>query len=283
MRCFPIALALAALAVPSLAETAEPAPTDFSQCESHYAAIGLPRMKTDGTEFGPIALCRKGYAVAFNYETRTPDWVIEHLPEAWLTGKAKRTKFTTDTDANAALKDSSATNKDYTGTNFDRGHQAPAADFKSSQPMTDQSFLFTNMAPQVGVGFNRNIWKDLETDVRSWIACGGRKELYVVTGPVYAEDSDKWIPKGNPRVRVPDAYFKVIYDPAQKRALGMLLPNKKLDAADLPGYTVPIAEIEKQTGIVFFPALTKRQQNLLKKSRGALWGSDSSCSKDVGE
>lgn len=249
---------------------------DYSKCEGAYAAVGLPQMKNDGSESGPIALCRKGYAVAFNPDTRSPDWVIEHVQRAWLSGPAKRSnKFTEDTSIEAGL---SATNKDYTGQGYDRGHQAPAGDFKSSQAMTDESFLFTNMSPQVGIGFNRNIWKDLETDIRSWVQCGGRSELYVVTGPVYNDGAtEHWIPKGNKRLRVPDAFFKVIYDPAQGRALGMLLPNKKLDTANLPKYAVPIATIEQQTGIKFFTALSKRQQNLLKKSQGTLWGTDGSC------
>ena len=133
----------------------------------------------------------------------------------------------------------------------------------------DESFLLTNMAPQVGIGFNRNIWKQLETDVGGWILCGGRKELYVVTGPVFEDDTGKWLKK---RVRVPEAFFKVIYDAENKRALGMLLPNEKLNTADLPHYAVPISDIKEETGIVFFPAMTKRQQNLLKKSASALWG-----------
>ncbi|MGC9954100.1 MAG: DNA/RNA non-specific endonuclease [Rhizomicrobium sp.] len=255
----------------------------FPKCAARYAKIGLPRMKSDGSEDGPIALCRQGYAAAFNPKTRTPDWVIERLPEAWLTGKATRSnKFEEDKSIGEGL---SAINKDYSGQGFDRGHQAPAGDFKSSQPMTNESFLFTNMSPQVGIGFNRNIWKQLETDVRGWILCGGRPELYVVTGPVFDDTApERWIPSGkNERVRVPDAFFKVIYDPANNRALGMLLPNKKLDTADLPQYAVPISEIEEKTGITFFPALAKRQQNILKKSTSALWGADDSCTKDAGE
>src|SRR5262249_26365709 len=110
-----------------------------------------------------------------------------------------------------------------------------------------------------------------------------RPELYVITGPVFGDD-EKWIPKGrNGRVRVPDAYFKVIYDPRNQRALGMLLPNKKLDTDDLPNYAVAISEIEDKTGITFFAALSPRKQNLLKRSVGALWGSDSECSKDAEE
>ena len=279
----PIAVAAVAAGLSSPAAVSAPA-SGFAACASQYAVIGLPREKNDGADQGPIELCRKGYAVAFNPETRTPDWVIEHLPEAWLQGKASRkNNFHADKDAEGIQTGSSPQNKDYTHSGYDKGHQAPAGDFKSSQPMTDDSFLLTNMAPQVGIGFNRDIWKQLETDVRGWILCGDRTELYVITGPVFSEP-ERWIPKGkNGRVRVPDAYFKVIYDPKNNRALGMLLPNQKLNTEDLPDYAVPISEIEEKTGITFFPALTRRAQNLLKKSDGTLWGSDDSCSKDVEE
>jgi endonuclease G len=265
--------------------TTEPAASaqslSFDTCEKRYAVTGLPKMKSDGSDDGPLELCRKGYAVAFNPDTRTPDWVIERLPLDWLSGNAKRkNNFHPDPDVDPLIKDKGPQKTDYSKSGYDQGHQAPAGDFKSSQPMTDESFLLTNMAPQVGVGFNRNIWKQLETDVRGWVLCGGRKELYIVTGPVFDDDSDKWLKK---RVRVPDSFFKVIYDAENKRALGMLLPNKKLDTDDLPKYAVPIADIEEKTGIVFFPALPKREQNLLKRSDGALWGDDDTCTKDVSE
>jgi endonuclease G len=243
----------------------------FEHCAARYALIGLPTEKSDGYDQAPVELCRPGYAALFNQDTHNPDWVIERLPDAWLSGNAVR-KNNFHADPQVAT---STTPKAYTGQKFDRGHQAPAGDFKSSQDMTDQSFLMTNMAPQVGIGFNRNIWKDLETDVRGWVKCGGLAELYVVTGPVYGAN-ETWTK--NHKVRVPEAFFKVIYDPANKRALGMLLPNTKLNAADLPNYAVAISESEDQTGLVFFPALTKRQQNLLKKSAGNLWGTDNSCS-----
>lgn len=250
---------------------------DFSACQDRYAETGLPEMKDDGSETGFIALCRAGYAAAYNPDTRTPDWVIERLPLDWLSGKAKRkNNFAADPDAG----DGGPTPGDYASTNFDRGHQAPAGDFKSSQAMTDQSFKMTNMAPQVGIGFNRNIWKDLETDVREWILCGGRDELYVVTGPVYG-DTQKWIK--NHRVRVPDKFFKVIYDAKNHMALGMLLPNRKLNSKDLPNFVVAISQIEDETGITFFPAMSRRQQTVLKSNTGTLWHADASCDKKAGD
>jgi endonuclease G len=45
--------------------------------------------------------------------------------------------------------------KDYTGSGYDRGHMSPAADALRSQQAMDETFLMTNIAPQIGPGFNR--------------------------------------------------------------------------------------------------------------------------------
>lgn len=39
---------------------------------------------------------------------------------------------------------------------IDRGHMVPAADAKMSQRAMDETFLLSNVAPQVGDGFNRH-------------------------------------------------------------------------------------------------------------------------------
>ena len=45
---------------------------------------------------------------------------------------------------------------DYVKSGYDRGHMVPAGDAKSSQEAMDETFLLTNVAPQVGNGFNRD-------------------------------------------------------------------------------------------------------------------------------
>ena len=45
---------------------------------------------------------------------------------------------------------------DYFRSGFDRGHMAPAADAKFSQAAMNETFILTNISPQVGKGFNRD-------------------------------------------------------------------------------------------------------------------------------
>jgi len=75
---------------------------------------------------------------------------------------------------------------------------APAGAMKWSARAMSESFLLSNMVPQVGVGFNRHIWKSLETKVRKWTS--ERGELYIVTGPIF-DGNHKAI--GDNKVAVP--------------------------------------------------------------------------------
>ena len=70
--------------------------------------------------------------------------------------------------------------KDYRGSGFDRGHQAPAADFKHSQAAMDETFLLSNISPQVGKGMNRDYWARIETWVRT-LAQDERAKRYGAT------------------------------------------------------------------------------------------------------
>lgn len=232
-------------------------------CSAMDAGIGLPR------HLGEIGsrpqLCRMGYVLAFNPEICSPDWVLELVTRENIVGEAvRKDNFRGDKDVERECR---VVKGDYTNTGFDRGHQAPAADMKWDQEAMDQSFLMTNMAPQVGIGFNRGVWAHLEDDIRRWVERLG--SVVVITGPVYGT-APKKIGKTH-TVPIPESFFKIVYDPTRRRAIGFLLPNEKLPSKSHGEHLVTIREIEDKTGLDFFPELSRRKQNLLEKNVNNIW------------
>ena len=59
-----------------------------------------------------------------------------------------------------AVTTGSATLNDYKKSGYDRGHMAPAADFRWSFDAMNDTFYLSNMCPQTHA-FNAGIWSDL--------------------------------------------------------------------------------------------------------------------------
>ena len=255
----------------------------MADCLKRFQGIDLPYQRGDGVAANQTIVCRRGYILSFDAATHDPDWVMEHLTPADLQGKAVRSNaFTGD----VLLGHRDASNADYAKTGFDRGHQAPAGDAKFDQHIMDQSFFFSNMAPQIGIGFNRGAWKFLEETVRAWVTCGGHPDLYVITGPIYADNPRADAAAIGPdKVAVPVQFFKIVYDPTSGRAVGFVLPNAKIGSRidDLQTYVKPISYIETETGLNFFRSFTFARQTLLKTQPGVAWGHVGTCTGDAGD
>jgi endonuclease G len=235
-------------------------------CLARFDDVGLPRHTSVAArveQFRPV-ICRRGYALSFNLKNRTPDWVIERLSPGAVTGGATRSNRFRPDPALGAL---SPQPDDYTRSGYDRGHQAPAADARGDQQTEDESFYMSNMAPQVGPGFNRGEWAHLEDQVRRWIGCG-HADLIVITGPIYG-GSQRSI--GAPPIRVPDAFYKIVFDERSREGVGFRLENRKYANAPLDGFSVPIRRIERETGLDFFPALRPAAQENVEAAAHPLW------------
>lgn len=250
-------------------------------CLNQFAA-DLPFHRGDDVRRRQTLICRRGYVLSFNIDTRSPDWVMERLEPGDLRGSARRgNRFLHDPSLPAGID---AENADYLRTGFDRGHQAPAADAKFDQTVMDESFFFTNMSPQRGIGMNRGAWKFLEEATRSWVLCGGHPDLYVITGPIYGSLDGNPATIGDPPIAVPRAFYKIVYDPNMGRATGFVLPNTRIGSRiDLQDYVVPIADIETETGLNFFRSMSQRQQTEIKDGPGVAWRNSGPCPGDTGE
>ena len=192
-------------------------------------------------------LCKQNYAIHYRYDTKTAEYVVEHITIAHITGANKRKD---DFRADPAIpKQYQSTLADYAGFPYDRGHLAPGADNTHTAEAMSESFFLSNMVPQVP-NHNRGIWKQLETAVRNWVLEG--KDIYVVSGTIY---NPGYQTIGAGRVGIPTHMWKVVVDRKSAKAIAFLFPNAPLPVADLPKYATTIAEIEKYTGINFHPQL----------------------------
>lgn len=226
---------------------------------AEYTRYGIPGDKGD-------LLCRTGYALAHNPQRKTPDWVAEHLTrEKAIKSLPRSDDFRPDPDLEPGAR---AELKDYKGSGYARGHMAPAADMRWSKDAMSESFLLSNMAPQIGPGMNSGIWSRLEDRVREWAIKRGA--LYIYTGPIYAQEDPKTIGPG--KVAVPTHLYKIVFDPVRVEAIAFIMENKSLKTADMPKYIETIDEIEEKTGLDFLSTLSDDVQKLVEAKKAVgLW------------
>ena len=217
-----------------------------------------------------IVICHTGQVVAFNPKYNVSDWVAYRLRQIDLLNPKVKRKNNFHQDHNIP-KQHRVVYSDYSNTGYDRGHFAPAAAMRWSLNAMNDSFLMTNIAPQVGSGFNQHIWKSLERKMRQW-ACE-RGTLYIVTGPLYDQVSNEKLMydrNGDGRddngilVTVPSHFFKLAYDPHKKEAIAFILPNRKLKTSNLPLYLTSIDAIEARSSFDFLSRIKDGIEQVLE-------------------
>lgn len=232
---------------------------DLARCEEH--------VKYGAPSYDPVLLCRLGYALSHDSDLKVPMWVAYHLTREKMLGTHPRSDdFRADPQLNEGER---AELEDYDDTSdYVRGHMVPAAVMKWDKQAMSESFLLSNMAPQIHNKFNNGIWSALERRVRKWTE--ERGELYVVTGPIIASDDYETI--GENEVAVPTHFYKVIFDPIRCDVIAFILPHKKLETRDLPQYIKSVDNIENLTGLDFLSELEDDVENLIEaKVRQEVW------------
>ena len=198
-------------------------------------------------------LSRKAYVTSYNNKTKIPNWVAWHLTSDHVDGSIRRLNtYFEDEDVPTPR----ATNADYKGSGWSRGHMCPAGDNKWDETAMIESNLLTNMCPQ-HASLNSGLWNVIERDCRKWAVKYG--DLYIVCGPILLNKDHETI--GENQITVPEAFFKVILrlnpEPA---AIGFIVRNnegkKKKDQ-----FVNTVDEVERITGMDFFPSLPDEIEN----------------------
>ena len=201
------------------------------------------------------------YFLSYSEQHEQAEWVFYEIKKERILGLVSRTD---DFRSDNSVSTNSATLSDYKGSGYDRGHLAPAHDFSFNKDAMSESFYMSNMSPQ-NPSFNRGVWGNLEKLVRRW---GSNSSVYVVTGPILSSCSS-YI--GSNKVCVPEYYYKVIYDPSEKKMIALILPNRKGNQ-DLDYYVCTVDNLEKRTNIDFFPGLEdKLEKKLESKAHKEDW------------
>ena len=183
-----------------------------------------------------------------NKENKIPNWVAWHLTAEHATGPYRRPGNAWHEDLQVPAP--RATLADYKDSGWTRGHMCPAGDNKWDSDAMYDSFLFTNCCPQ-NANLNSGDWNQIEMSCRRWAEKYG--DIYIVCGPILFRQEHETI--GPNKVVVPEAFFKVVLCLNGKpKGIGFIRRNTETSRRrDL--YVNSISEIERITGITFFPTL----------------------------
>jgi len=236
-----------------------------------------------GRPLGYEVLENKGFVVGYNAQLKIPAWVQYRLTHDQSENEVLERTDGFDEDralpspARATLADYQAVSSDYV-----RGHMAPADDMLWNVQAEAESNLFSNIAPQIGSGYNGSVWIRIENGVRRWVKV--REDLTIITGPVFEArphvqqldrqpETDRQMlynVVGAGDVAVPTGFFKIIVDMGNLDSpdvLAFMVPHfETVDSSEreIDQYLRSVDEIEEMTGLDFLSGLPETVQSAIE-------------------
>jgi endonuclease G len=225
---------------------------------------GLPSTANYGHPV--IVLTNIGYLSGYCEAHRNPAWVGFSLNSITVGSTAKRPpKFFTDNRTASRVA-----HEDYTNSGYDRGHMAPnyAIATRYGNEAQRETFLLSNITPQAP-NLNRIWWRLLEEKEANDFAMR-LERVWVLTGPVFSGEVKKL--RGG--VDVPAACYRIILDEenGQPRVLAFIAPQTVTGHEPLTQFLTSVREIERQTGLDFYPELPREVQDRMESAKAErLW------------
>jgi endonuclease G len=232
---------------------------------------------------------KKEFALSYNRDKGTPNWVSWHLATEWTGGLTRVDTFRADPAVPPDWYRVQAT--DFLGTGFDRGHMTPNADRDEDGAFSinQATFLMSNMVPQAPNN-NQGAWADFENYLRGLLPAKDPlppNELYIVSGPagVGGTGSNGFATTlAGGHVTVPAFTWKVVlvlprddgsHVPhvarvdASTRTIAVIMPNENTvlntgDPNDWRHYLTTVDAVEALTGYDFFSEVPEIFQNAIE-------------------
>jgi endonuclease G len=249
-----------------------------AQEANRNARFGLPgpvaTNPKDPKAHESFLISRPQYVLSYNDQKRIPNWVCWELKKSDI-GNAARGAFHPDPALPRGF--TKIQSRDYTGSGFDRGHMCPAKDRSATQADCDATFYLANVLPQ-SPNCNRLGWERLEDYCRRLTREG--HVLQIVSGPaglggVGEKGPAKHFGKNERfQVAVPAKVWKVIMvlpredaKPRRNtRVIAVIMPNDQTVDSNWAKYRVSVREVEKLTGLTFFPEVDAEVAAAIKAS-----------------
>ncbi|XP_058624588.1 endonuclease G, mitochondrial-like [Onychostoma macrolepis] len=236
---------------------------------------------------------RKSYVMSYDTETKNAEWVYEILNESTL--------------ENTCKEHMSFGKKELENRDYQQGHLAAAANHRWCQEAYHDTYLMSNMIPQLSA-LNQGMWKSLEEYCRQLAEPGCNVHVY--TGPLYLCKNKKGDyvrvldpknPNNSEEKAVPTHLFKVIIVEKNGRVEEpkcYVMPNKKqeykksfesaqnfpnTDKLELEELEKSIEEIQIWSGLKF--KIDKPQHNMIEHTEPITWkgedGKGESCEAKI--
>lgn len=226
---------------------------------SSTIAYEIPAALTDRPE---QIVKHKGFTLSYNTKHNTPNWSAWKLTRKMTQGTLDRgTKFWADEQIPKAYR---VDYFEYKESGYDRGHMCPAGDMKWDEQAMHDCFYMSNMCPQVPQ-LNSGSWKHLEESCRTWASTEG--SIYIVCGPIYKKGVRHEKIGINHSIDVPEAFFKCVLSlrKGHEKAIGFKYDNTT-KRQSIAKTAMSVDEVEKITGIDFFPQLDDALESKLESS-----------------
>ena len=237
--------------------------------------LDLPSLRRE-TRYGmPVAdqiMFNRHYVLGYSYYFRQAKWALEIVDPDNL-GLERLDNFRPDYRIPEMFR---ADLVDYSGSGYDRGHLVASANQIETELQNSETFLLSNMSPQKPK-FNRDIWKELETEVRKLNENPKILETYVICGPIFYFDKPVELigakDKNKVSIPVPQAYFKSILTENNKGTINMwsfVIPNEESDQS-LHTFLVSTVLVEKLAGIKLWESLVGKKIDREKSKIRKIW------------